>query len=248
MTAPATPGQFPDRLVIEMECGITVYPAREERGRWRAVWYENGQRQQCEAVTEDRLAARLDKVAEQVSPADRQITVNRKVVEVSGACTWTAEEPQVPPHDLSRPRAWRLPARRAAGRPRHAGTGGAKKGHQLRRSVVSLIRGKAARSSNLTRRGHPPRLPHRRVARLRWQRSVDLAQPAPRVLHHRLAGLKSGPHRHFLHGRGRQLPRHPRHVRRHHRWHPRLRPSSNRVLASVGVPHRGAGDGYRADQ
>ena len=28
MTAPATPGQFPDRLVIEMECGITVYPAR----------------------------------------------------------------------------------------------------------------------------------------------------------------------------------------------------------------------------
>ena len=25
------------RPVIELECGITVYPAREEQGRWRAV-------------------------------------------------------------------------------------------------------------------------------------------------------------------------------------------------------------------
>ena len=25
------------RPVIELECGITVYPAREEHGRWRAV-------------------------------------------------------------------------------------------------------------------------------------------------------------------------------------------------------------------
>ena len=38
-------------------CGITVYPAREEQGRWRAVWYENGQRRQCEAASEDKLAA-----------------------------------------------------------------------------------------------------------------------------------------------------------------------------------------------
>ncbi len=30
--------------------------------RWRAVWYENGQRRQCEAVTEPRLAAKLEKV------------------------------------------------------------------------------------------------------------------------------------------------------------------------------------------
>ena len=66
MTAPAPPSQFPERLVIEMECGITVYPARAERGRWRAVWYENGQRQQCEAVTEDRLAVKLEKVAERL--------------------------------------------------------------------------------------------------------------------------------------------------------------------------------------
>jgi hypothetical protein len=25
--------------VIELECGITVYPARSEGGRWRAAWY-----------------------------------------------------------------------------------------------------------------------------------------------------------------------------------------------------------------
>ena len=43
--------------VIELGCGITVYPAREDQGRWRAVWYENGQRRQCEAASEDRIAA-----------------------------------------------------------------------------------------------------------------------------------------------------------------------------------------------
>ena len=52
------------RPVIELECGITVYPAREEQGRWRAVWHENGERQQCEAASEEKLAARLAKVAE----------------------------------------------------------------------------------------------------------------------------------------------------------------------------------------
>ena len=48
--------------VIELECGITVYPARSGGGRWRAVWYEDGERQQCEAATEEKLAARLEKV------------------------------------------------------------------------------------------------------------------------------------------------------------------------------------------
>ena len=52
--------------VIELECGITVYPAREEHGRWRAVWYENGDRRQCEAASEAKLAARLEKVAERL--------------------------------------------------------------------------------------------------------------------------------------------------------------------------------------
>jgi hypothetical protein len=52
--------------VIELECGITVYPAREEQGRWRAVWHENGVRQQCEAASEEKLAARLAKVTERL--------------------------------------------------------------------------------------------------------------------------------------------------------------------------------------
>ena len=53
--------------MIELECGITVYPAREEEGRWRAVWHEDGERQQCEAVSEENLAARLEKVTERLA-------------------------------------------------------------------------------------------------------------------------------------------------------------------------------------
>ncbi len=62
---PATRGE--DRPVIELECGITVYPAREEGDRWRAVWYENGERRQCEARTEEKLAAKLEKVTERLT-------------------------------------------------------------------------------------------------------------------------------------------------------------------------------------
>jgi hypothetical protein len=52
--------------VIELEHGITVYPARAESGRWRAVWHEDGERQQCEASTEEKLAAKLEKVIERL--------------------------------------------------------------------------------------------------------------------------------------------------------------------------------------
>ena len=52
--------------VIELECGITVYPARSEGGRWRAVWYEAGERQQCEAATPEKLAPKLEKIAERL--------------------------------------------------------------------------------------------------------------------------------------------------------------------------------------
>jgi hypothetical protein len=52
--------------VIELECGITVYPARSEGGRWRAVWHEDGERLQCEAATEEKLAPKLAKVAERL--------------------------------------------------------------------------------------------------------------------------------------------------------------------------------------
>jgi integrase len=48
--------------VIELDCGITVYPARSVGGRWRAVWHESGERQQCEAASEEKLAVKLEKV------------------------------------------------------------------------------------------------------------------------------------------------------------------------------------------
>lgn len=54
------------RVVVEMAAGITVYPAREEGDRWRAVWNENGRRRQCEAASEKRLAAKLAKVTERL--------------------------------------------------------------------------------------------------------------------------------------------------------------------------------------
>jgi integrase len=62
---PATRGD--GGAVIELEYGITVYPAREGRDRWRAVWYENGQRRQCEAVSEEQLAVRLAMVTERLA-------------------------------------------------------------------------------------------------------------------------------------------------------------------------------------
>jgi integrase len=55
------------RVVVELGCGVTVYPAREEGDRWRAVWYENGARRQCEAASEEKLAARLEKVTERLA-------------------------------------------------------------------------------------------------------------------------------------------------------------------------------------
>ncbi len=42
-------------------------PARGEGERWRAVWYEGGRRRQAEAVAEDKLAAKLAKVAERLA-------------------------------------------------------------------------------------------------------------------------------------------------------------------------------------
>ena len=64
---------MPSRAVIELEFGILVYPPRPEqtgkkkRLRWRAVWYEDGERQQCESVSEEKLAARLEKVTERLA-------------------------------------------------------------------------------------------------------------------------------------------------------------------------------------
>jgi len=53
--------------VVELAGGITVYPAREDGGRWRAVWQESGDRRQCEAASEEKLAAKLEKVSERLA-------------------------------------------------------------------------------------------------------------------------------------------------------------------------------------
>ena len=50
------------RVVVEVAGGITVYPARHPGDRWRAVWYEDGKRRQCQAATEQGLAARIEKI------------------------------------------------------------------------------------------------------------------------------------------------------------------------------------------
>jgi len=63
---PTMPDQTLGRVVVELECGVSVYPAREPGGRWRAVWYEGGARRQCEAASEGRLAAKLEKVTERL--------------------------------------------------------------------------------------------------------------------------------------------------------------------------------------
>jgi integrase len=53
--------------VLVVAGGITVYPARIEGDRWRAVWYEGGRRRQCESVTEAGLALKLAKVSERLA-------------------------------------------------------------------------------------------------------------------------------------------------------------------------------------
>jgi hypothetical protein len=56
-----------DGEVIELEHGITVYPARSAQGRWRATWHEAGERRQCEAASEEKLAAKLARVTERLA-------------------------------------------------------------------------------------------------------------------------------------------------------------------------------------
>jgi hypothetical protein len=64
-TRAATRGD--DRVVVEVEGGITVYPARCAGDRWRAVWYEDGRRRQCESVSEAGLAVKLERVSERLA-------------------------------------------------------------------------------------------------------------------------------------------------------------------------------------
>jgi len=63
-----------DGEVIELELGITVYPPRDKGGRWRAAWYEDGERQQCESVSEEKLAAKLEKVRQRLAMGASNMT------------------------------------------------------------------------------------------------------------------------------------------------------------------------------
>jgi len=63
-----------DGEAIELGLGITVYPPRDEGGRRRAAWHEDGERQQCESVSEDKLAARLEKVRQRLSTGAASMT------------------------------------------------------------------------------------------------------------------------------------------------------------------------------
>jgi hypothetical protein len=55
------------RPVIELESGILVYPPEAEGEPWRASFTENGRRRFLQAVTEAKLAAKLEKVRERLS-------------------------------------------------------------------------------------------------------------------------------------------------------------------------------------
>ena len=54
------------RVVVELECGIMVYPPQRDGEPWRAVWVEDGRRRFREAGTEEKLAAKLEKVTERL--------------------------------------------------------------------------------------------------------------------------------------------------------------------------------------
>lgn len=64
----------PARPVIDAGLGIIVYPARFDGDRWRAVWYEEGERQGCESIREDRLAEKLEKVKVRLASGAENMT------------------------------------------------------------------------------------------------------------------------------------------------------------------------------
>jgi hypothetical protein len=54
------------RVVVEVECGILVYPPEAAGEPWRATFTENGRRRFRQAMTEAELAAKLEKVTERL--------------------------------------------------------------------------------------------------------------------------------------------------------------------------------------
>jgi integrase len=59
VTSPGSEDAVSARRVIDMGCGVTVYPPEAEGEPWRAVWVENGRRRFRQAAIEAALAAKL---------------------------------------------------------------------------------------------------------------------------------------------------------------------------------------------
>jgi integrase len=168
---------------------------------------------------------------EQVDEAGRVLTVDRKVVEISGQLYVEAPKnrkfrrtifPRLTPGGY--PLAGRLAARiQTARAEQEAGT-------NPKGLVFPSRGGEYWRSSNFNRRILQPA--YRKAG---WRDSSGagryLAQPAPCLLHDRLVHVEARRHRRVPDGRARQLPDHARHVRRHHRRGPRPSPHRHRISA-----------------
>ena len=116
MTAPTMPGQAEGRSVIDLEWGITVYPPRQQGEPWRAVWVEDGRRRFREAVTEEKLAAKLEKVTERLQ-ADAP-NMERPGADLI-AYYLSPGRPAGPGAVVPQARAYPAPAVRAVRRPGH---------------------------------------------------------------------------------------------------------------------------------
>lgn len=55
------------RQVIELGCGILVYPPGEAGEPWRATFVENGRRRYRQGASEEKLAAKLEQVTERLA-------------------------------------------------------------------------------------------------------------------------------------------------------------------------------------
>jgi hypothetical protein len=178
----------------------------------------------------------------QIDQAARTITVDRKVVEIGGRLfTETPKNrklrrtiyPRATPQAY--PLAEMVTARIAQARAEQE-TGTNPPG-----LMFPSPGGKHWRASNFSRRVLAAAYPGRRMARHHQQHhpalDLDLAQPAPRVLQHRPVHLGHRRHRRLPPGRARQLPHHPRPLRRRHRRHPRPRPHRHPITPATQDEH-----------
>jgi hypothetical protein len=175
--------------VIVLGHGMSVYPARVAGGHWRAVWYEGGARRPCEAASEDKLAAKLEKVLERLA---------------AGAPNMRRLGADLIAHYLDLDR---LPVTARWSR-RHADTQ-----RRLCQRFAARVPG-----------GYP--IADRLATRIAVARAEQESTTA-------LFNWKLDATRRVPDGGPRQLPHHPRHVRRHHRRRPGPRTSRYRITTAA---------------